>query len=221
MAYVDAQDLAAKRQRKADAEATERSAERAAEIRDRDERGRALFKSEQRCYLDQLVQADLNAAQGYVGPHELKAAQEEAWAQLEPIINEVPGRPLSVDAVKAIVAGVRRGPVSGERVGELIDMIVETRSKVYQTKASRTAELSAMNAEVAKERPKLNALLRATGAGNSVPLAREMLAESADRSAASARSATAAKPFDGRLQAPTPTVTTDPGTLWPLRVVKR
>ena len=68
MGYVDAQDLAVERQRKADAEATEASRQRAAEFNERRERGRALFKPAARCYLDQLVQADLNLAQGHVGP---------------------------------------------------------------------------------------------------------------------------------------------------------
>src|SRR5690349_18840823 len=115
--------------------------------------GASLYGDERRAYVDQLVKTDLDASKGYVRPGELKEAQDQAWAELEPIINEIPGRPLSVAAVKELVAGVARGSVTEERRGQLIDLITSARTRVFETKASKTAELAVMNAEIAKERP--------------------------------------------------------------------
>jgi hypothetical protein len=179
--YRDPQDAAAERQEAARLEVNEEMAQRRAELVDLDVRGRGLFQDERRAYLNELVRVDLNAAQGYVRPGEIQAAQDAVWAALKPIIYEVPDRPLSVDAVKELVAGIQRGPVSEARRGQLVDFITSTRTKVFETKASKTAELTALNAEVPKKRPLLNALCKATGAGDSVPLVREMLAESAAR----------------------------------------
>jgi hypothetical protein len=219
MGYIDPQDRARQREEALrEAHNEELGVQRAALV-DRDVRGRGMFVDERRHYVDELVRVDLNATKGYVPPHELEAAKAEVWAVLEPIIYEKPDRPLSVSAVKELVAGVQRGPVSEARRGQLVDYITATRTKVFETKASKTAELSALNQEMVKQRPRLNAFCNRTGAGDSVPLIREMLAESAER--APLKATTSARPFRALLgPAPGPAVGPAPGTVWPVLVRK-
>jgi hypothetical protein len=145
-------------------------------------RGLGLFKDPRRAIVDNLVKVQMEQARGgHVPPAELAAAQDARWAQVEPVVYEDPKRPLSVEATKEVVAAMERGHATEAGVQQRIDLIVSGRTPVYETKASKTDELVAMNADVAKLRPKLNALGKETGVGNSVPLAREMLAESAER----------------------------------------
>jgi hypothetical protein len=179
--YQSRQDRAIAREADAKAEMDAKQAERRAEYTGSREVGRGLFKDPRRAHVDELVRARLNRQQGHVAPNPLKAAQDKAWAKLEPLVNEIPGRPLSINVVKAVVAAAERGPVSAERGEQLIDFIVAGRTKGYETKADVIAKLERMNAYVAKERPLLNAFCKETGAGDSVPLALELLAESADR----------------------------------------
>lgn len=217
MAYIDAQDLARERAAQIRQEQKAAHTERVAELNDLQQRGRGLFKDPARLALDQLVKADLETHGGYHRPADIAEAQEEAWAALRPIIHEVQGKPLSTAALKEIVGGVRRGKVSDERVDQLVDLIVSGRTGVYETKAARTAELAAMNRDLAKERPLLNALLKATGAGNSVALARELLAERAETTVAAQRAATASRPFAGLVERPPGVGVAPPaGKLWPL-----
>ena len=215
--YVDAQDAAREREERIRESQAKAGAAKVEDMNARNIAGQGLFMDERRAYVNELVRVDLNTVQGHVTPHDLAVAQAEAWEALGPIIYEVPDRPLSVDAVKAIVAGLQRGQVSTERRGQLIDLITSTRSKVYQTRASKTQDLVNMNADVAKTRPALNALLKATGAGDSVPLARELLSESAAQATASQRARTAARPFGVKLPAPVSTrPAPPPGKLWPI-----
>jgi hypothetical protein len=179
--YIDPQDVNRDRQARVRAEQDVDLAQKRTEVATRDVRLRGMFKDERRVWLDSQVQADLTTAQGHVAPPDLKAAQDEAWSVLEPVIFEVKDRPLSLAAVKEIVSGLQRGSVTEERKAQLMDLLASVRSKVFETKATKLTELVAMNAQLAKERPGLNALLAATGAGNSVPLARELLAEAAER----------------------------------------
>lgn len=181
MGYVDIQDVNRERQAHVRKEQDAKSAERHAETVERDVRMRGMFKDPCRAWLDEQVRVDLEAAAGLPSPPELAAAQQEAWTALAPVINEIPGQPLSLNAVKELVIGIQRGHVSEARKGQLIDLLLSTRSKVYQTTATETAKLAAMNEDLAKARPKLNELLKATGAGNSIPLARELLAEAAEQ----------------------------------------
>lgn len=140
--------------------------------------GSRLFRDARRSYTDDLVRVELEQARGgHVPPGVLKEAQDALWRRLQPVLDEVPDKPLSVEATKEIVSGMQRGKSSDSRVAELVELVTNTRTAVYETVSAKRQELTDLNQALPKERPLLNALLKSTGAGNSVPLARELLAE--------------------------------------------
>jgi hypothetical protein len=193
MGYVSSQDAAIAREAAAKAEADAAQAERRAEYAASREVGRGLFKDTRLHHLDELVRVELNKQQGHVRPHELAAAQARVREALQPILTESPEMPL--DAFKEIVAGLNRPKLDDAGVDARAEMLVNARTAVYETRSDRKATLAAVNAELATEKPLLNALLKSTGAGNSVPLARMLIEDAMDRTHAQHREASAAKPF--------------------------
>jgi hypothetical protein len=93
--------------------------------------GAGLFVDERRALVDRLVHAQVSTAKGHVPPSELKAAQDAEWAELEPIINEIPGRPLSATAVQEI-------PVRGRAITRQKDSLVGVTGFEPATPTSRT-----------------------------------------------------------------------------------
>ena len=157
-----------------------------------------MFKDDRLAHLDELVRVELNRHQGYVNPHDLAAEQARVREALQPILAESPDMPL--EAFKEIVAGLNRPKLTDQGVEARTELLLSTRTAVYETRSNRKAALAAVNAEVVRDKPLLNSLLKTTGAGNSVPLARALMSAAADRANARQRQTTAARPFAALLK---------------------
>jgi hypothetical protein len=198
MGYISPQDAALARERAAQRKMTKATAEHAAELREVGALGQGLFRDPLEATLDESVRVDLNRQQGHVSPNELAVVQEEARAAMRQYWDEwreATGEDMPVTVQNEILAGLQRGQLPDGRVAELKEFVVSHRIKVYETPASMEALLGDARAHTAKEMPLLNALYKATGAGNSVPLARVHVSQAKER-------ARAAKPFGGALRAP-------------------
>jgi hypothetical protein len=175
MGYIDPQDRARQREEAAREVQDEALDKRRAELAEAGVRHRGIYRDERIVHLDDMVRVEMNNRHGHVSPHELAAAQERAREVFQPILTESPNMPL--DQFKEIVSGINRPKLTADAVDARAQMLTETRTKVYETKGDRKAALAAVNKDLARDKPILNGLLKSTGAGNSVPLARSLMGE--------------------------------------------